>query len=65
MVVTPFLDRLQPIPAPMFQAGFIKAIVSPLFSMLGSLDGVSLNECTDQLQHNLSYWTQRQEEDAE
>ena len=62
MIVTPFLDRLKPIPAPMFQAGFIKAIVSPLFSMLGSLDGVALDECTDQLQRNLDYWTKERRE---
>ena len=61
MIVTPFLDRLKPIPAPMFQAGFIKAIVSPLFSMLGSLDGASLSECTDQLQQNLDSWGKRRD----
>ena len=63
-MVTPFLDREKPIPMPMFQTGFVKAIVLPLYTMLGSLDGVFLDECTDQINKNLERWRDKASEEG-
>lgn len=40
--VTPMLDRSKPTPLPKFQAGFINAIVMPLYKELHRLDGVDV-----------------------
>jgi hypothetical protein len=40
--VTPMLDRSKPTPLPKFQAGFINAIVLPLYKELHRIDGVNV-----------------------
>lgn len=54
--VTPMLDRTAPLEMKVFQLGFIRAIVLPLFSTLDGIPGLSLAEAMAQLTENTAVW---------
>ena len=56
MPITFGFDRNNPIPQTKFQMGFIKVIVSPLYSTFSRLPGISLDHCVDSLLRNNEKW---------
>eukprot|EP00753_Platysulcus_tardus_P017160 PLAT6305.2.p1 GENE.PLAT6305.2~~PLAT6305.2.p1 ORF type:complete len:665 (+),score=360.34 PLAT6305.2:95-2089(+) len=60
--VTAIMDREKPIPLENFQAGFIGAIVMPLFRSFADTDGLQLAEPLGSLENNLAEWDRRRRE---
>lgn len=56
MPVTPMMDRSKPIPMEKFQAGFINAIVLPLFKSLAGVGGVNVSSALPHLHRNFAQW---------
>ena len=56
MPITFGFDRNNPIPQTKFQMGFIKVIVSPLYSTFSRLPGISLDHCVESLLRNNEKW---------
>ena len=56
MPITFGFDRNNPIPQTKFQMGFIKVIVSPLYSTFSRLPGICLDHCVDSLLRNNEKW---------
>ena len=50
-------DRTNPIPQSKFQLGFIRVIVSPLYTTYSRLPGVSLDHCLASMESNIDRWT--------
>lgn len=59
MPVTPMLDRTKPIPLPKFQAGFINAIVLPLYLEIHRFSIIDIPEPVAQLEANLAEWNRQ------
>ena len=47
---------MNPIPLPKMQAGFIHALVLPLYKLFSAIPGVDASVCERQLQENLVKW---------
>ena len=56
MPITFGFDRKNPIPQTKFQMGFIKVIVSPLYTAFSRLPGINLDHCVDSLMLNQDKW---------
>ena len=61
MQVTSIFDKTKPIPMPMFQSGFIMAIVKPLYVAMSELDGIDVSPCLSCLESNLGHWQTEKE----
>ena len=62
--VTFGFDRTNPIPQSKFQLGFIRVIVSPLYTTYSRLPGVSLDHCLASMGDNIDKWTQQSEHEG-
>eukprot|EP00937_MAST-01D_sp_MAST-1D-sp2_P005913 g5913.t1 len=59
MPVSPGCDREKVIPAEKFQAGFIVALVLPLYREFSTIPGVTIETALEQLQDNLAFWRRK------
>jgi hypothetical protein len=57
-------DRTNPIPQSKFQLGFIRVIVSPLYTTYSRLPGVALDHCLDSMGDNIAKWTLQAEQEG-
>lgn len=49
-------DRLNPVPQPKFQLGFLKAIVYPMYKTFSHIPAFDISHCLSSLENNISNW---------